>query len=172
VTASPTILERPLNPVSLELVRFRKRLFMSQAAFAARIGMRLANLRALELGDINRDLLAEAIESINALGQLFNANSMALRREINLQGLPGIVLALILVNDYRQHRLLDSLELQGALERLLEKTSSNAFAVPSHDALISILLELKEWGCVAFEEHKNRWTGKRLIRNIQEERAA
>jgi len=166
VKASPSILERPLNPVSLELVRFRKRLFMSRAAFAARIGMRLADLRALELGNNNHELLAETIESIHALGQLFNVSSMALRRAIKLQGLPGIILDVIVVNDCHAQGELDSLKLQGALERLFEKSPTNDLAVPSQDALISILLDLKTWGYVAFAEATNRWTGKKLLRNI------
>src|SRR6185437_16676762 len=72
VTGSPSILEHPFNPVPLELIRFRKRLFMSQATFAARLEVPLQFVKGLEAGALN--LSSESLLlKIRQLGEFFHA---------------------------------------------------------------------------------------------------
>lgn len=169
VKASPSILERPLNPVSLELVRFRKRLFMGQAAFAARIGMRLADLRQLEGNNIWNDAgksLTSRMSAVRDLGILFGADSSALERAVKVELSASAHLHILeAVHQLQQAGcpLVDSFQ----LERVADAHPFIRMVARSHADLVRILRELKAWGCITFEEERIVWTGKPRLCQIQ-----
>ena len=151
VKPSPSILERPLNPLAHEIVRLRKRIFMNQSVFAARLGWSVAFLRAVESGmqTLNKDDLGKLVDLVAQ----FCANADALKVTFTAQQLP--VLDLLFVADHP----MDFFALIGALERL-----NFMF---SFDVLGTVLHELHVLGCISFEETTSRWTKRPMISQIQ-----